>query len=192
MLLTALREITSLLWPWTSIIVPLDQEKKKNLTNIESVYHFWIFLIHIELFLSNLILARCLLAGSLVEFGQEETQSSIGQLRFHIGLSVSLAPHTGHSLYLRHAGPKRQTQPIVPWEIIYKNLYTFLSYDEHKRRILSSILKNFEKPNHWLVPNDFHTRERNIMEVNGDHQLFDYQHSSKYLEDHQEHLLCST
>ncbi len=43
-----------------------------------------------------------------------------------------------------------------------------------------------------LVPNDFHSRELNIMEVNGDHQLFVYKHSSKYLEDHQEHIFCST
>ncbi len=30
-------------------------------------------------------------------------------------------------------------------------------------------------------PHDFHSRERNTIEVNGDHQLFDYQHSLKYL-----------
>ncbi len=35
------------------------------------------------------------------------------------------------------------------------------------------ILKNFEE---MLT-----SRERNTMEVNGDHQLFDYQHSSKHL-----------
>ncbi len=32
---------------------------------------------------------------------------------------------------------------------------------------------------------DVHSTEKNTMEVNGDHQLFGYQHSSKYL------LLCS-
>ncbi len=52
------------------------------------------------------------------------------------------------------------------------NLYMFLSYDEQKKLL--------------LVPTDFHSRERNTMEVNGDYQLFDYQHSSKYL------ILCST
>ncbi len=62
------------------------------------------------------------------------------------------------------------TQPhVIP------NLYEFVSYAEHKGRY-------FE----LLVPIDFHSRERNTMEVNRDHQPFDYQHSSKYL------LYCST
>ncbi len=57
------------------------------------------------------------------------------------------------------------TQPhVIP------NLYEFLSYAEHKGRY-------FE----LLVPIDFHSRERNTMAVNRDHQPFDYQHSSKYL-----------
>ncbi len=116
--------------------------EKRKIRLILSQFIISGFFSYIESFLSNLILARGLLVGSLVEFGQEETQSSIGQLRFHIGLSVSLAPHTGHSLYLRHAGPKRQIQPIVQWEIIYRNLYMFISFVENNRIILSSILKN--------------------------------------------------
>ncbi len=35
------------------------------------------------------------------------------------------------------------------------------------------------------VPIDFHSMEKNIMEVNGYQQMFGYQHSPKYL------LLCS-
>ncbi len=46
-------------------------------------------------------------------------------------------------------------------------------------------LKGIVHPKTVLVPVDFHSRERNTMEVNGEHQLFDYQNSSKYL------LLCS-
>ncbi len=36
-----------------------------------------------------------------------------------------------------------------------------------------------------MVPIDFHSGEINTMEVSGDHQLFNYQHSSRYL------LICS-
>ncbi len=44
----------------------------------------------------------------------------------------------------------------------------------------------FWRTKQLLVPIDFHSRERNTMEVDQDHQLFDYQHSTKYL------ILCST
>ncbi len=47
------------------------------------------------------------------------------------------------------------------------------------------ILENFEEPNSGWSPLTS-SSERISMEVNGDHQLFDYQHSSKYL------LSCST
>jgi len=36
----------------------------------------------------------------------------------------------------------------------------------------------------FMGPTDFHSRNKNTVEVNGDHQLSGYQHSSKYL------LLC--
>ncbi len=38
---------------------------------------------------------------------------------------------------------------------------------------------------HLTVAIDFHSIEKNTMEINGYHQLFGFQHSSKYL------LLCS-
>ncbi len=44
-----------------------------------------------------------------------------------------------------------------------------------------------------LVPIDFHGMKTNTMEVNGDHQLFGYQHSSKYLLQgavHTERVFC--
>ncbi len=63
-----------------------------------------------------------------------------------------------------------------------QNLYKFLSNVEHKRRYF----EEFWITKQLLLPTDFHSKERNTMEVNGDHQLFDYQHSLKYL------LLCST
>ncbi len=60
---------------------------------------------------------------------------------------------------------------------VVPNLYKFLSYAEHKRRYF----KEFWRTKKLLVPIDFRSSERNTMEVNGDHQLFDYQHSSNIL-----------
>ncbi len=61
------------------------------------------------------------------------------------------------------------------------NLFNFISYVEHKIRYFGECGRTKQ----LLVPIDFY-REWNTMEVNGDHQLFDYQNSSKYI------LLCST
>ncbi len=46
--------------------------------------------------------------------------------------------------------------------------------------------EEFWKTKQMLVPINFHWREINSMEVNGDQQLFDYQQPSKYI------LLCLT
>ncbi len=42
--------------------------------------------------------------------------------------------------------------------------------------------EQFWRTEQFMVSIDFHNREINTMEFNGDHQLFDYQHSSKYLQ----------
>ncbi len=65
---------------------------------------------------------------------------------------------------------------------VISNRYEFLSYAEHKRRYFEELWNTKQ----LLIPIDFHRRDINNMEVNGDHQLFDYQHSSKYI------FLCST
>ncbi len=52
---------------------------------------------------------------------------------------------------------------------VIPNLYRFHSYVEHGIRYF----EEFWRTKELLVPNDFHSRERNTMEVNG-HQLFDY------------------
>ncbi len=53
---------------------------------------------------------------------------------------------------------------------VFPNLCKFLYYAERIRRYF----KEFWRTKQLLVPIDFHSREINTMEVNGDHQLFDY------------------
>ncbi len=53
---------------------------------------------------------------------------------------------------------------------VIPNLYEILSYAEHNGRYFEMLVP---------LPVDFHSRERNTMEVNGYHQQFNYQSSSK-------------
>ncbi len=53
---------------------------------------------------------------------------------------------------------------------VVPNLYEFLSYAEHKGRYLKMFVP---------LPVDFHSIERNTMEVNLDLQQFNYQSSSQ-------------
>ncbi len=50
----------------------------------------------------------------------------------------------------------------------------FRFYVELKRKYFEELWRIKQ----MLVPIDFHSRERNTIEVNRDHKLFDYQHSS--------------
>ncbi len=78
------------------------------------------------------------------------------------------------------SGIKGIVHPKLSWSThphVVPNLYKFLSYVEHTRRYFKEFWRTKQ-----LVPIEFHSREINTMDVNGDHQLFDYQHSSKYLQ----------
>ncbi len=60
---------------------------------------------------------------------------------------------------------------------VIPNLYDFLFNVEHKIRYF----EEFWRTKQSLVPINFQSKEINTKEVNGDRQLFDCQHSSKYL-----------
>ncbi len=77
-----------------------------------------------------------------------------------------------HSDFFPPQCPLKGSVPSCHSEPVY---VSFLCWTQKK------ISEEFWRTKQMLVLNDFFSRERNTMEVNGDHQLFDYQYSSKYL-----------
>ncbi len=77
--------------------------------------------------------------------------------------------------------PKMKIQPSFILALkLFQTCMSFFLLLNTKEDILKNVGNQTADDLHWL-PYDKRSRKKNTMEVDGDHQMFGYQHSSKYL-----------